>query len=254
LTEIYKILIKSYSRDLLNRSFFDYFALSDRDEIRWKFQVMIKNIEWVMDRSESERRSFVSSAEYTLSVMERQRNYRLAGIGFFITSIITLISTGHLDSVWVWTGGAAGIVAVALFAITERWIDKENTLKESISTTYYSIMKAKFIPLISMLSTYAMDEKISHQSVELVQSYVATYSKSVEYELSLKIFNALKNAVTRESRKTYDLSKFEHKNYKINYEHAKSELDDFQNANFSLGTEDIEYFIKEYEKNTKTKT
>ncbi len=149
----------------------------DREEIRWKFQVMIKNIEWVMDRSESERQSFISSAESILSVMERQRNYRLAGIGFFITSVLTLVSTGHLDSVWVWTAGASGIVAVALFAITERMIGKENALKESISTIYFSIMKAKFTPLIGMMSTYAMDEKITKQDIELVQDYVVAYSK-----------------------------------------------------------------------------
>jgi len=117
----------------------------EREEIRWKFQVMIKNIEWVVDKSESERQSFVSTAEHTLSGMERQRNYRLAAIGFFITSVLTLISTGHLDSVWVWAAGASGIIAVTIFVITEVWIEKENALKESISTIYYSIMKTKFI-------------------------------------------------------------------------------------------------------------
>ncbi len=71
--------------------------------------------------------------------------------------------------------------------------------------------------------------------------------------MNLTIFAALKNAVKRELRKTYGLSKFDHKNYKINYEHAKSKLDDFKNANFSLGTEDIEYFIQDYEKLDKPK-
>jgi len=231
--------------------------VNEREEIRWKFQVMIENTKFVIDGLDDQWKNFDEQAERNLRKSERKRNYRLTGIGFVITVILTLVAVGkfgNYDQTGIIISGILGLCAVVLFGLTERYLEKEESMQKEINDLFFDTKTLKFPPMMGKIATFAMDETVTEEQVITIQNYVVTNLASKDYLFRWKLYQILIKGMSKEQRNEINLARFSHKVYEKNYLDAKRKLDLFKKSTFNFDTNDIEEFIKSYEKNTKSKT
>jgi len=231
--------------------------MSEREEIRWKFQVMIENTKFVIDGLDDQWRNFDEQAERSLRKVERKRNYRLTGLGFTITAILTLVAIGKFGDyaqVGIIIAGILGLGATVLFGLTEYVLGKEELVQKEINDLFFDAKTQKFIPTMGKIATLAMDKTITEEQMEPIQNYVSLNLKSKDYLFGWKLYKILIKELSKEQRKEIDLSRFSHKLYAETYLVAKRELDLFKKLTLNFDTKDIEEFIKTYEKNVKSKS
>ncbi len=230
---------------------------ADREEIRWKFQVMIENTKFVIDGLDDQWKNFDEQAERSLRKIERKRNYRLTGLGFTITAILTLVATGKFgdyEQVGIIVAGILGLYAAVLFGLSEHVLGKEELVQKEINDLFFDAKTQKFIPAMGKIATLAMDKTITEEQMEPIQNYVSLNLKSKDYLFGWKLYKILIKDLSKEQRKEIDLSRFSHKLYEETYFGGKRELDLFKKSTLNFDTSDIEEFIKSYEKNVKSKT
>jgi len=230
---------------------------SDREEIRWKFQVMIENTKFVIDGLDDQWKNFDEQAERALRKVERKRNYRLTGIGFTITAILTLVAIGKFgdyDQVGIIIAGILGLWGATVFGFTERVLGKEELVQKEINDLFFDVKTQKFIPAMGKIATLAMDKTITEEQIGPIQNHISFNLASKDYLFRWKLYQILIKDLSKEQRKEIDLSRFSHKPYEEIYLKVKKELDLFKKSTLNFDTSDIEEFIKSYEKNTKSKT
>lgn len=231
--------------------------MSEREEIRWQFQVMIENTKFVIDGLDDQWRNFDGQAERTLRKIERKRNYRLTGLGFTITAILTLVAVGKFgdyDQVGIIIAGILGLWAAVLFGLTEHILGKEELVQKEVNDLFFDAKTHKFIPVMGQIATLAMDKTITEEKIGPIQNYVSLNLKSKDYLFRWKLYQFLIKDMSKEQRKEIDLSRFSHKLYEETYLGVKSELDSFKKSTLNFDTSDIEEFIKSYKKNAKSKS
>lgn len=229
---------------------------SEREEIRWKFQVMIDNTKFVLDSLDDQWKNFDVQAERALRKVERKRNYRLTGIGFVITVILTLVAIeklGGYEQIGIITAGVLALLAVASFGLTERMLGKEESVQKEINDLFFDVKTMKFPPIMSSIATFAMDKTITEEQVQTISSYVVSKIGSIDYLFRWKLYQILIKDLSKEQRKEIELSRFSHKPYEKHYNNSKQDLDLFKKSSSSFNTDVIEEFIKSYEKNIKSK-
>jgi len=230
---------------------------SEREEIRWKFQVMIENTKFVIDGLDDQWRNFDEQAERSLRKVERKRNYRLTGLGFTITAILTLVATGKFgdyEQVGIIIAGILGLWAAVVFGFTEHVLGKEELVQKEINDLFFDAKAQKFMPIMGQIATLAMDKTITEEQMVPIQNYVSLNLKSRDYLFRWKLYQILIKELSKEQRKEIDISRFSHKPYKETYLGAKRELDLFKKSTLNFDTSDIEEFIKSYKKNVKSKS
>jgi len=230
---------------------------SDREEIRWKFQVMIENTKFVINGLDDQWKNFDEQAERSLRKSERKRNYRLTGIGFVITLILTLVAIGkfgNYDQVGIIISGILGLCAVVIFGLTERYLEKEELTQKEINDLFFNTKIQKLIPMMGTIATLAMDKTITEEQMGPIQNYVSSNLKAKDYLFRWKLYQILIKDMSKEQRKEIDLARFSHKSFEETYLRVKRELDSFKKSTLNFDTSDIEEFIKSYKKNAKSKS
>ena len=96
----------------------------EREEIRWKFQVMLENIKTVMTWAENQRQILSNAFEGEVKDIEKNRNYWLAGIGFGITIGASLIIAEKIELFYSFYLIAAAIIGLVIFVVTNLYIYK----------------------------------------------------------------------------------------------------------------------------------
>lgn len=216
---------------------------ADREEIRWKFQVMLENMGAVIDEVENERKLIDKRYIQAVKSLEKMRSYWFAGIGIFMIITASYIFAKDLEGwtyLWIIIPGIIGFV---IFFITNLYLDQTQKLFREVDDTYFQAMKSEFIPLKGMVSTLAIGEGYTKENMTTIINYVATYGQAISYELSYFMNEKLK------------LQNFDRERYRNSYELAKSSIEKWKEVNFSKGTVKFEKFIKDFEKkDKKTKT
>jgi len=231
--------------------------MSDREEIRWNFQVMIENTKFVIDGLNDLWRNFDEQAERALRKVERKRNYRLTGIGVAITVILTLVATGTLkdyEQIGIITVGVLGFLALIFFVYTERILEKEESVQKEINDLFFNIKNQKLVPAMGTIATLAIDKTITEEQIETIQIYESTNMRAKDYLFRWELYQILIKNMSKEQRKEIDLARFSHSTFKETYIGIKEKLDLFKKSTLVFETNDIDEFVKVYEKNSKTKT
>lgn|SRR5574337_353061 len=225
----------------------------DREEIRWKFQIMLENIASSIDKAENERKLIDEHYLRTENRIQKPRNQRLGGIAFIITTIVALISTKTIETftdptsakpienLLIQIAVTLGFLGLLYYYYIEWMLRRESRINDDFNETHYLTMKKTLIPLKAMVSSLALRDDITKDDIHLIMSYVSTYSKSVDYVLTLSLLAKMGGTTVGEEE-------FDHERYRETYDKAKSSLDNFKKYNFSLGTYTIEEFVKEFEK------
>ena len=231
--------------------------MTDREEIRWKFQVMIDNTKFVIDGIDDQWKNFDEQAERAIQKVERKRNYRLTGIGFTITVILTLVAIGKLEDyeqIGMGIAGILGLWAVILFGLTEHALGKDELMHKEINDVFFDTKTLQFFPIMGKIATFAMEKTIIEEQMGSVQSYLSYNLKGRDYLFRWEIYQILIKDMSKDERKEIDLSRFSHKPYEQTYLDAKREFDLLKKSTLNFEMGGIEEFIKSYERNTKTKS
>ena len=210
--------------------------MPEREEIRWKFQVMLENLEMVRDQFENERKFINERYRNSVREVEKMRNYWFAGIGFFMTIFTTIILAKRLDNIYFVYPVVAGLVGFGIFFVTNLKLDAAHKIYREIDDVYFTTLNSILIPLKGMISTYALIDNYSRENTMLLVSYVTVLGKSVTYKL-IQFMD-----------KKLNLKQFNLELFRKHYDLAKLSLENFKKANYELGTEIIEEFIKDFEK------
>lgn len=215
--------------------------MSEREEIRWKFQVMIENVNAAITTLENERKTIAERLEKVQRELEKQRNYWLAAMGFIITILTPLVATNYLNQSFAFVIIAATLVGIIIWVWSNLKLSKivENYLE--IDNTYLVAIKSRLLPLKGVVSTLALIENYSKKDSEDVIMYISIYANAMSYTLTNYM-----------SQKIIDV-KLDHGSFRRYYELAKVSIDRLKKTEFTTGTAPIEQFIKEFEKNEKKK-
>lgn len=215
--------------------------MNNREEIRWKFQVMLENLEMVRDQFENERKFIDERHERAIRDLEKMRNYWFAGIGFFMTIFTSVILAKSLDNIYFVYPIIAGVFGFAIFFITNLKMASAHAVFREIDDVYYLILNGTLIPTKGMISTYALIDDYSNDDIKLLISYVSLLGKAVSYQL-IKFMD-----------EKLSLKQFRLEDFKQHYELAKTSLLTFKEKNYALGTIILEEFITDFEKAEKKK-
>lgn len=215
--------------------------MSEREEIRWKFQVMLENQEMIRDQFENERRFINDRYRNSVKELEKIRNYWFAGIGFFMTVFTAIILAKKLDDIYFLYPILAGIIGFMIFFITNLKLQTTHVTYREIDDVYYDVLKSVLLPMKGMISTYALTDNFSKDEIVLLIAYVSVLGNAISCKL-VQFMDEKSN-----------LRQFNLEAYRQHYELAKSSLNDFKNVNYKVGTEIIEEFIKNFEEKDKTK-
>lgn len=214
---------------------------TEREEIRWKFQVILENLGMVKESFENQRKLIDERHVRAIQGIEKMRNLYFAFIGFFVTISISIIIARGFDDIYYLYPIIAGIIGFLIFFFTNINIAKAHDLFKEIDDTYFTLSNGLIVPLKGMISTYAFIEEFSHEDTINLVSYVNVIGQAVSYSFVQYLDEKLK------------WKQFKHENYRKYYDLAKSSLASYKEKNYSLGTEGIEQFIEEFEKNDKNK-
>ena len=215
--------------------------MSDREEIRWKFQVMLENLEMVRDQFENERKFIDERHIRAIRELEKMRNYWFTGIGFFMTIFTSIILAKNLDNIYFVYPIVAGVFGFVIFFITNLKIATTHVLFREVDDVYYLILNGTLIPTKGMISTYALIDDYSKEDTMLLVSYVSLLGKAVSYQL-IKYMDEKLN-----------LKQFKLEEFRQHYVLAKTSLSTFKEKNYTLGTIILEEFMVDFEKAEKKK-
>ncbi len=208
----------------------------DREEIRWKFQVLSDSMNTALQINENERKILEQSLEKISKETRGIRNTFIGIIGFTIGLIVSLVSMDAIEKNYLWGIVAGFILALIIFVGSNMYIYKWGDKANSINVKYTQI-QSDLIKLKGDTSASALDENITHDQVKLVINFIFVMGQVIGYETGLFSHNILKTP------------KPEQENYRSAYEMAKEKLDEFRKLVDAKYITRVELFIHVFEKN-----
>lgn len=214
---------------------------SDREEIRWKFQVIQENLRSVNGQLDNQRKFIDQRQIRAVQDVEKMRNLYFAFIGFFVTISISVIIARGMDDINYLYPIIAGVIGFLIFFFTNLKIEKSHKLFKEIGDSYFVMLNGLFSPLEGMVSTFALIEDFTKEDVLNLVNYVTVFGFGTNYIFTKYLDEKLK------------WEQFKHEDFRNHYDLAKTSLDSFKEKNYPLGTQAIEDFISNFEKNDKNK-
>ena len=209
--------------------------MSEREEIRWRFQLIMKTIEKVSNSLEQERKSYEDFSEKQVRSTLDIRDRFLAGIGFGVTFFLMLIILEIFSKEWVLFSVIALIVGIVLFGTFNTIAYRNQEKVSKLLIEFRKLIDNKLELIQGNIIFYASQENISKQDIEIISKYVSIHTLSISLELGMYGYNEIKTG------------KPDKENFEKGYLLAIKMLDDFKKFNFFTGTERIEKFIKDFE-------
>jgi len=206
--------------------------MSEREEIRWKFQVFLENIRTVMVWAENQRQILSDAFASEAKDVEKSRNYWLAGIGFGITIGVSLIIAEKIELFYSFFLIAAAIVGLGIFMVTNVHLYKRSREQTRVNLSYFEAISGELLPLMGDITTLALKENHKKEDLDLIQNYISTYATAIGFEISKTLTDTLK------------LGDLADKKFEDGLQSAKNNLENFKKFNFKLGTKRIEKYKK----------
>lgn len=213
----------------------------DREEIRWKFQIMNNLITTVSNTLENERKKHEEFFRENKRSLHEARDRILSGIGFGVTFFIMLTILEFIERFYVLYGVIAVIAGIVIFITINSYVYSYQKKYSKLDTKFHSLVDTALNPLIGVIARYAVDETVTKEDTLIILSYVTTYTQTISYELGQYGYSIFKKA------------KPDHEIFRGGYEGAKQFLEIYKKYDFYTGTTRIEDFVKEFEKNENKK-
>jgi len=214
---------------------------TDREEIRWKFQLLLQNISNAIDALDNERKTIDERYSKDVNEQDKLRTKWFGGIGFLVVILIPLIITRYIEEWYSLIAVGAIIVGIIIWIWTNISLQNKFIVFREIDDTYHTVIKGHLLPLRGNITTLALVENFPKDKTELLIKYVSLYEISLTYNLTSYMEERL------------DVKQLDHELFRIHYKLSKESLNELKKSDLNLNCEQIESFIKEFEKNTKSK-
>ncbi|MCH7648393.1 MAG: hypothetical protein IIA83_07295 [Thaumarchaeota archaeon] len=214
--------------------------MSDREEIRWKFQVMFDAMDTVIQLLENERTGLQNNLEKYAHERKEIRNTLLGMIAFGIGLLVSLISIKIIEGDTAWYIIPALIGAGAIYLITNIGVYSTALKFHKLNSKYLLIIE-ELIKIKGHLSGKSLNEEIKKEQVVKVIQYSYLIGQIFAYELGHFGHNIIKSPKPNQEQ------------YREAYDIIKQNLDEIK----EIGVKDhkirFDLFLKEFEKNEKSK-
>jgi len=215
---------------------------ADREEIRWKFQVLLENISQAIASLENERKTIDERYSKEANEQDKLRTKWFGGIGFLIVILTPLVAIGYLEQWYSFVIIAALVLGIIIWVWTNMSLQSKFLVFREIDDTYLIVIKDQLLPLRGAITTFALVENFTKEKTEFLIKYVSLYAISISYTL------------TKYLNERLGLDQLDQESFRKNFEFAKQSINEFKNSDLKLQVQPIEKFIKEFEKNEKSKS
>lgn len=208
---------------------------SEREEVKWKCQVLIENTNSIINLIETERKFLENRIDKFVNTIDNMRKHWFTGLAIITTIMLAFIFEKDLDG-WYYLGIIIpALTAFVIFFITNLKIDKFDRVYLDIGDFYYNLMRIELHPLKSLITMYALEGSITIQKINILTDYIRMHGSAIGFLLEKYMDEKL------------ELHEFDKKKYVEDYEFTKNNMNVIKNENYSTGTETIEKFIGLYE-------
>lgn len=214
---------------------------SEREEIRWKFQVILQNISNAINDLDNERKTIDERYSKDVNDQDKLRTKWFGGIGFLVVILLPLVAIGYIEQWYSFIAIGAVILGIIIWIWTNISLQNKFTVFREIDNTYLLVIRGHLLPLRGIMSTLALVENFPKEKTELLIKYVSLYEISLTYTLTSYMEERL------------DIKQLDHELFRTHYKFSKESLDELKKSDLNLKCEQIEKFIEEFEKNEKSK-
>jgi len=213
----------------------------EREEIRWKFQILLQNISQAMESLENERDTIDKRYSNAAKDLDKLRTKWFGGIGFLVAILTPLVAIGYLEQWYSFVIIGAIILAIIIWYWTNTILQNKFVVFREVDNTYLAVLKGYLHPLRASISTYALVENFTKKQTEFLIKYVSIYTTSLSYNLTSYMDERL------------GLDQLDQKSFRKYYDFAQDSVEEFKQSDLQLNVEQIEKFIEEFKKNNKKK-
>ena len=162
----------------------EYSSLSsEREEIRWKYQVLIENVGSVIDFVETERKLIENRVDKFIKSLDNMRKHWFTGLAIITTIALAFIFEKDLGG-WYYLGLILpALTAFVIFFITNLKIIKFETVYSEIDNFYYNLMRTELSPLKGLVTGYALEDSITIHKTNNLINYVRMYGFAIGFLL-----------------------------------------------------------------------
>jgi len=189
---------------------------SDREEIRWELDKIFEFVNWLINLHQSEQKTVWAQYEKTHSGGITVRNSIIAGIGFGIGVIISLVSIGELEREFVdfvvYGLIGAGIVFIGINVLLYFVGKKYQLLHLAYETDILELLELKGW----LLGASIKDKPKNKEQIIFLTEFTFVISQVIGHNIQLKIQDLFKEEPQelKDVQKTYVIAKKNLEHYK----------------------------------------
>jgi len=209
--------------------------MSDREEMRWKFQQIQEIITTSRLEHDKERDNHLRDWDDLHSQTISGRNTILGGIGFVILLIVALASIDEIYKEYLWIIAVLIVVGLSIFVLTNLWIFRVGQKIYNVDEVY----EQQILEMIGVESWFigcSLDENITKEQLALLVYFIHDYVQALSYLLKDSYYKIHKGEHK------------EHEGFKNVWNEAKNHYESYEKLN-SSARERISTFIKTFEEN-----
>ena len=212
---------------------------SDKEEIRWELDKIFEFVNWLITLHQREQKSIWEGYEKSHSGGITARNSIIAGIGFGIGVLISLISIGELERTFVdflvYGMIGAGIVFIGMNVLLYFVGKKYRLLYEAYENDVLALLELKGW----LLGASIKDKPQNKEQIIFLTEFTYVISQVIAHNMESKIHELLKKEITE----VVDVNQ--------PYAIAKKNFEHYKKIDLKI-VKTIEKFINEFEKNEKS--
>jgi len=214
---------------------------TNREEIHWKFQILINLIDSTIQLHENERGGLLNYLEKYAHERKEIRNTLLGMMAFGIVLLVSLISIKIVEGSIAWLIIPSLIGAGAVYLITNMKVYSTALKIHNLNTKYLRIIE-DLIKLKGFHSGIALKDEIPKDELLKIVEHYLLITQIFSYEIGHFAHNIIKSP-----KPNQELFRESYNKIKQNLEQIKGIGIEEQDIRFDL-------FLKQFEKNEKTKT
>ena len=213
---------------------------TDREEIRWKLQILSDLVSSTIETHEGERKKLEETWEKLERGLSEARNIWLGGIGFAIGIWISLISIGSVPKEQAWYIIIGMVLGFVIFVGINLYVGKMGR-KFYVLDNKYEQDKLDLLKFEGWLLGRSMREDVTLEQIAILLIFMGVITQILSYDLKYL------------AHKTFKSEKPKKEDFQVTYELAKNNLAHIQSLGLKEECNRIESFIKEFEKYKKSK-
>ena len=212
--------------------------MSEREEIRLILQTLSDSTHIAIEANENERESIRKYYERNDALWREARNNILAGIGFGIGILISLIAIEIIERNSVWYILVGIIIGIVVFFSINSYLFKQEKKFYTLDAKYQQT-SSEILTLMGQINALLIYGNPTREQAIMYSTFIFIIGETLSYELGYLAHDI------------YNAQKPENTKFQVAYNVAKIFLTQFKTLNLPEYHQKIESFIKQYEENQK---